>query len=260
MPVLALKNVTAGYEGAAPPVVREASFEIPRTGHIALVGPSGAGKTTIFSLLLRFIDPAEGTLVLDGLAYEHWSIADVRSRMAYVEQETPIIPGAVRQNVLFRVPDEASDAEAWAALDSVRLGEKVRSLPGGLDADVSETSISGGERQRLAVARALVRRPEVLLLDEATAQLDGTTEAAIQRVIAEAAQARAVVTIAHRLSTVLDADRIIVLDRGRVRDTGRHHELLSRDSLYQEFIAALRIGEPSAGSAAIGEDMSGGWS
>ncbi|QZY53348.1 ATP-binding cassette domain-containing protein [Leucobacter tenebrionis] len=119
-------------------------------------------------------------------------------------------------------------------------------MPEGLDTEVSEAVLSGGERQRLAVARALVRRPEVLLLDEATAQLDGSTEAAIQRVIADAARSGAVVTIAHRLSTVLDADRIVVLDRGRVRDSGSHGELLERDELYREFIAALRIGVGAA--------------
>ena len=238
--LLALCGVTAGYADAEDPALRDVSFSIPHKGHIALVGPSGAGKTTVFSLLMRFIDPASGRLELDGVSYDRLSIDDVRSRISYVEQETPIIPGTVRDNVLFRVPD-ATDDEAWEALESVRLDQKIRSLSGGLDADVAETSLSGGERQRLAIARALVRRPDVLLLDEATAQLDATTEAAIQHVIATASKEGAVVTIAHRLSTVLDADQIILLDNGHVRDTGTHGELLTRDSLYQEFITALRI-------------------
>lgn len=239
-PVLALRAVTASYADADAPVLREVTLTIPRKGHIALVGPSGAGKTTVFSLLLRFIDLTSGRLELNGVPYDRLSIDDVRSRIAYVEQETPVIPGTVRDNVLFRAPD-ATDEEAWEALASVRLDEKIRSLNGGLDANVAETSLSGGERQRLAVARALVRRPDVLLLDEATAQLDATTEAAIQHVMATASREGAIVTIAHRLSTVLDADQIIVLENGGVRDAGTHRDLLTRDTLYQELIAALRI-------------------
>ena len=239
-PVLALRGVTARYADAAQPALREVTLEIPRTGHVALVGPSGAGKTTVFSLLLRFLDPEAGHLELDGVPFGRVALAAVRERLGYVEQETPVVPGTVRDNLVIRTPD-ATDTEAWEALEAVGLAAKVRSLPEGLDAFVTDTNLSGGERQRLAVARALVRRPGVLLLDEATAQLDGTTEAAIQRVIADAARTGAVVSIAHRLSTVLDADRIIVLDGGRVRDAGTHEELLARDSLYREFVAALRI-------------------
>ena len=239
-PVLTLRAVTAGYADAETPALRDITLAIPSKGHIALVGPSGAGKTTVFSLLLRFIDPTSGRLELNGVPYKHLSIDDVRSGIAYVEQETPVIPGTVRDNVLFRAPD-ATDEEAWEALESVRLDQKIRSLSDGLDTNVAETSLSGGERQRLAVARALVRRPNVLLLDEATAQLDATTEAAIQNLIATASREGAVVTIAHRLSTVLDADQIIVLENGQVRDAGTHRDLLSRDTLYQEFISALHI-------------------
>ncbi|KUF06942.1 ABC transporter permease [Leucobacter sp. G161] len=264
-PVLALRGVSATYEGAAQSALHDVTLDIPRTGHIALVGPSGAGKTTVLSLLLRFIQPSNGHLELDGVPYTELSIDDVRSRIAYVEQETPIIPGTVRENVLFRtgtapssrdaragnsggdaVSAGAGDQEAWAALAAVLLDDKVRSLPEGLDTEVADTNLSGGERQRLAVARALVRRPDVLLLDEVTAQLDGVTEAAIHRVISDASRTGAVVTIAHRLSTVLEADRIILLERGSVRDSGTHDELLARDGLYKEFITALRIGAAPA--------------
>ncbi|MDO5067524.1 MAG: ABC transporter ATP-binding protein [Propionibacteriaceae bacterium] len=239
-PVLALRDVTAHYLDAPAPALRDVTLEVPRRGHTALVGPSGAGKTTVLSLLLRLIKPTGGTLELDGRPYDSLSIDEVRSRFAYVEQETPIIPGTVRDNVLFR-SDGATDDEAWAALDAVRLTEQVRRLPDGLDTEIMDTTLSGGERQRLAVARALVRTPDILLLDEATAQLDGITEAAIQQVIEQVSTTGAVITIAHRLSTVLGADQIIVLDQGRIRDRGTHQELLARDDLYREFIAALRI-------------------
>ncbi len=248
-PTLALRQVTAGYQDADEPVLHDVTLEVPRTGHLAVVGPSGAGKTTVFSLLLRFIDPRTGRLELDGVPYERLSINDVRSRIAYVEQETPVIPGTVRDNVLVRSPG-ASDRDAWDALAAVQLDAKIQTLPDGLDSAVADTNLSGGERQRLAVARALVHRPDVLLLDEATAQLDGTTEAAIQKVISTAARTGAVVTIAHRLSTILDADQIVVLDGGKVRDSGTHRELVGRDELYREFIEALRIhtGVPDAGA------------
>ncbi|MGW0634875.1 ABC transporter ATP-binding protein [Nocardia salmonicida] len=239
-PRVVLREVTAGYEDAETAVLNGVSLEIPRTGHIALVGPSGAGKTTIFSLLLRFIDPRSGSIELDGVPYRSLSIDEVRSRISYVEQETPIVPGSVRDNVLFRF-DDADDADAWQALDAVGLSEKIKSLPEGLDTQVAATSLSGGERQRLAVARALVRPPELLLLDEATAQLDGLTEAAIQAAISAIARHGAVITIAHRLSTVIDADQIIVFDHGHVRNRGTHHELLERDELYRKFVTALRI-------------------
>ncbi|MFI6982528.1 ABC transporter ATP-binding protein [Embleya sp. NPDC050154] len=237
---LTLDKVSVTYPGAERPALSELSVDVPHRGHIAIVGPSGAGKTTIFSLLLRFYEPDGGRIDMAGVPYRRLSIGAVRSRIAYVEQETPLLAGTVRDNVLFRHPD-ASDEEAWTALRAVHLEETVRRLPGGLHEPVAGTSLSGGERQRIAVARAIVRRPEVLLLDEATAQLDGRTEAAIHDVMREVAEHGAVVTIAHRLSTVVDADRILLMDGGRLRATGTHDQLLATDELYKELVAALRI-------------------
>lgn len=247
-PVLELRGVSLTYDGAAAPAVDGLDLVVPQRGHVALVGPSGAGKTSTFSLVLRFVEPDAGTLLLDGVPFDELSIDTVRARLGYVEQETPLLSGSVRDNLLFRHP-EADEDELWAALRAVRLEDTVRALPEGLDTAVTATSLSGGERQRVALARAVVRTPEVLLLDEATAQLDGLTELAIQEVIRRVAAQGAVVTIAHRLSTVVDADLIVLLEDGRVRATGTHAALLASDELYAELVAALRISTEVPGAA-----------
>ncbi|OLT53426.1 ABC transporter permease [Cellulosimicrobium sp. CUA-896] len=244
-PRLALRGVTARYLPGGEPVVRDLDLDVPRRGQVAIVGPSGAGKTTTFSLLLRFLQPESGEILLDGVPYDALSYDDVRRRFAYVEQETPVVPGTIRENLRLSTPDATEDA-MWAALAKVRLDTKVRSLEDGLDTSLVGTTVSGGERQRVALARAVLHAPDVLLLDEATAQVDGLTEAAVHTVIGELARERAVVTIAHRLSTVIDADLILVMEAGRVRARGTHTELLASDELYRELVAALRIATDEA--------------
>ena len=231
-PVLVLRGVTARYGPDAAPAVDGIDLEIARHGHTAIVGPSGAGKTTLFSLLLRFLEPEHGRILLDGRPYAEWTHDEVRARLAYVEQETPVVPGDIADNLRFTHPD-ATDEELRSVLAAVRLD--------GLDTAANATDVSGGQRQRIALARALLRTPDVLLLDEATAQVDGLTEAAVQDCIRERAASGAVVTIAHRLSTVLDADRIVVLEDGRVRSQGTHAELHATDDLYRRLVEALRI-------------------
>ncbi|WUR70500.1 ABC transporter ATP-binding protein/permease [Streptomyces violaceus] len=223
--------------------MRGVDLVIPRNGHTAIVGPSGAGKTTLFSLVLRFLEPTGGELLLDGRPYRDHSHDAIRSRLAYVEQDTPVVPGTIRDNLLLSRPG-ATDAELRRVLDEVRLAEKVDALDDGLDTPLSGAAVSGGERQRIALARALLRTPDVLLLDEATAQLDGLTEAAVQSCVRARAATGAVVTIAHRLSTVIDADTIVVMEAGRVRARGGHGELLATDTLYRELVEALRIAAP----------------
>ncbi|MFF9116495.1 ABC transporter ATP-binding protein [Streptomyces massasporeus] len=239
-PVLELRDVTAAYGPGADPAVRGVRLVIPRHGHTAIVGPSGAGKTTLFSLVLRFLEPTGGELLLEGRPYRDHSHDEIRSRLAYVEQDTPVVPGTIRDNLLLASPG-ATDEELRRVLREVRLAEKVDALDEGLDTPLSGAAVSGGERQRIALARALLRTPDVLLLDEATAQLDGLTEAAVQTCVRARAAAGAVVTIAHRLSTVIEADTIVVMEAGRVRARGGHAELLATDALYRELVEALRI-------------------
>ncbi len=237
---LRFEEVSATYQDSEREALKNINLSFAATGHTALVGPSGAGKTSIFAALLGFLEPSSGQIYLDAQPYSQLSLRQIRSQIAYVEQESPILPGSIADNLRYRSP-EASEEQVLAALDAVHLGPKIAELDQGINTPVSATSLSGGERQRIAIARALIDPPRVLLLDEATAQLDGITEAAVLAAIQKIAQTSAVITIAHRLSTVIDAHTIVVLEDGRVRASGNHQQLLAEDQLYQSFISALKI-------------------
>lgn len=239
-PVLELRGVTARYRPEGAPAVQDIELTIPRRGHTAVVGPSGAGKTSLLSLVLRFIEPEAGELRIDGMPYRDLSARQVRERLAYVEQETPVVPGTIRENLLFANPAAGDDA-VRRVLAEIRLDDAIARLPEGLDSPLSDTSVSGGQRQRIALARAILADPDVLLLDEATAQVDGITEAAIHDAIRRRARDHAVVTVAHRLSTVIDADQIVVMDAGRIVARGTHTELLETTQLYRGLVEALSL-------------------
>ena len=204
----------------------------------AFVGPSGAGKTSVLSLIERFYEPDQGRVAVDGRDVRDWPIEQLRASIGYVEQDAPVLSGTLRENLVFGAPD-ATDDEVQEALRTTRLVAMVAGLPKGLETTVGHRGIklSGGERQRVAIARALLRRPRLLLLDEATSQLDAVNESALRETIADVARTTTVLVVAHRLSTVTMADRIIVMDAGRVRAVGSHTELVSQDPLYRELAA-----------------------
>ncbi|WP_350347389.1 ABC transporter ATP-binding protein [Agromyces sp. G08B096] len=217
------------------PVLRGVSFQVPRGQRIALVGPSGAGKSTILSLIERFYDPSVGTVRLGGLDLRSLDRTELRAQIGYVEQDAPVLAGTIRDNLLLGSPD-ATDVECEYVLRQVNLGHVLERDPAGLDAQVGEDGImlSGGERQRLAIARALLAAPPILLLDESTSSLDGVNERMMREAIDAVSAGRTLIVIAHRLSTVVDSDRIIVLDEGRVVGEGTHAELVAKVPLYRE--------------------------
>ncbi|WP_210587253.1 ABC transporter ATP-binding protein [Streptomyces sp. GESEQ-35] len=235
---LTFTDVRFRYADDLPYVHHGVTFEVPAQGMTAFVGPSGAGKTTVFSLIERFYDPESGVITLDGRDLADWELTQLRSAIGYVEQDAPVLSGSMRENLLLGNPD-ADDAALARVVKTTRLDGLVAKLPSGLETLVGHrgTKLSGGERQRVAIARALLRRPRLLLLDEATSQLDAVNEAALRDTVADVARTTTVLVVAHRLSTVTMADRIVVMDAGQVRAVGTHRELVAADPLYAELAA-----------------------
>jgi subfamily B ATP-binding cassette protein MsbA len=209
------------------------TFTVPRGAHVALVGPSGAGKSSVFSVLLGHSVATGGAVTWDGRALGELSRRSVRAQLGWVPQEPVLLSGSVRENLALGRPD-ATDAQLWTALERARAADFVKGFARGLDEDVGERGgrLSGGQRQRLAIARAFLREPSLLLLDEPTSALDAQTEREVQAGLQELMAGRTTLVIAHRLSTVREAQRIVVLDGGRVVEEGTHDELVARGGVY----------------------------
>jgi ATP-binding cassette subfamily B protein len=217
------------------PVLRDISFSAAPGSMVALVGPSGAGKTTVTHLVARLYDVGAGTVRVGGTDVRDLRLQSLEDTVGYVTQDAHMFHDTIRANLLYARPD-ADDVAVWDALRAAQIEPLVRSLPDGLDTVVGDRGyrLSGGERQRLAIARLLLKAPAIVVLDEATAHLDSESEAAVQRALDAALEGRTSLVIAHRLSTVRNADTILVLDGGRIVQSGTHAELIAEGGLYAD--------------------------
>ena len=242
-------HVTFAYEDGTV-ALRDVNFRIEPGERVALVGPTGAGKSTLFSLLLRFHKPTEGRIYIDGEKIKRYSLASLRRQIGFLPQEPFIVGRTVRENLHFGKPD-ATDEELWASLRRATLEDHVRSLPRGLDTRIRERgqSLSGGQKQRLAIARALLKDSPILLLDEPTTGLDARSEKEVLDSFERLYEDRTTITIAHRFSTIRSADRVLVLDRGRLVENGPPEELLSNDTLFRALAEFQRIETDRGGGA-----------
>ena len=235
---ISFRNVNFAYPGRSKLILQDLNFEIPAGKTLALVGPSGAGKTSLAQLLMRFWDPEKGSITLNGIELRDYKLEHLRSQVALVAQETYLFNNSLRENILVAKPD-ATESEFSGAVKLSALSEVIESLPDGMDTIVGERGarLSGGQRQRVAIARAFLKDAPLLILDEATSHLDALSEQTVHKALNLLKTDRTTIIIAHRLSTIRDADRIIVLHEGRMAETGTHKELLKKNGLYRQLVS-----------------------
>ena len=231
---LSFQNVSFKYATHDANVLHNVSFDAAAGSRVAIVGPSGAGKSTILQLIEKFYDPSSGQILLDGKDLQTYPNTALRAHLGYVEQDSPVLSGTLRQNLLLASP-KASDTELEQVLHDINLQHLLQRESSGLDVELGDggVTLSGGEKQRLALARVLLSDAKVFLLDETTSNLDGNNEQLMRLALDRVAPGRTMIIVAHRLATVVDADQIIVLERGRIVGIGKHHELLNTVPLYE---------------------------
>ena len=238
-----LDAVTMIYPGADRPALENVSLTIEHGQRVAIVGPNGSGKTTLVSLIPRLLQPKAGRVLIDGVDINSVNLRSLRRQIGVVTQETVLFRGTIAQNIAFGA-GSVSREQIVDAARRAHAEEFILEIPGGYEADIAEqgASLSGGQRQRLAIARAILRNPTILILDEATSQIDAESESLINKALAEFCQGRTSLLIAHRLSTVLNAERIVVMESGRIIADGKHEQLLRSCDLYQRLTQTQLIG------------------
>jgi ATP-binding cassette subfamily B multidrug efflux pump len=244
---LELKDVEFRYPGAAAPVLQDISFRATAGQTMAVIGSTGAGKTTLVSLVARLFDATSGTVLIDGVSVRDLDPEMLWNRIGLVPQKPYLFTGTVASNLRYGNP-QATDAELWQALDVAQASDFVRAMPGGLDAPIAQggTNVSGGQRQRLAIARALVRQPEIYLFDDSFSALDLATDARLRAALRPHTARATVVIVSQRVSTIMDADQIVVLDDGKIVGLGRHEELMVTCPTYLEIVQSQLAAEPAA--------------
>jgi len=242
-----LRDVTFTYPGAEKPVLSSISFVAKKGTRTAIVGSTGSGKTTLVNLLPRLYDVTSGQVLVDGLDVRDVDLEALWSRIGLVPQRPYLFTGTVASNLRYGNP-KATDAELWAALEIAQAKQFVKAMPEGLETDVAQggTTVSGGQRQRLSIARALVRRPEILIFDDSYSALDTATDARLRKALRSAVKDVTVIVVAQRVSSIMDADQILVLDAGRIVARGTHDELLATSETYREIVSTQLRAEDAA--------------